>query len=265
MPTNVLKDLMDFRLSCTLVAAILLAPLSAFFSVHAQQEGTKVGPAQRWEAAGPMQQLPARFGQEGFNAAELLGAPVRDDWGRRVGDVEDIIVGRTGKIEKLVTEVGGFLEAGDQHIGVLWDDVQVGPEVRWVQVPLVELEDDLYSLGGRTPHGEDVVTPGAAWRVKDLIGEFTSIEGEERSVLVTDVAFGRDAEVLAVVVRRGDDYVGPGWERVMPYVGSRRGRFAYDLPAPSAPPRFEYIALEKLSRFADERNERRPGNDGGKR
>ncbi len=240
---------MQLRLRCNGIAA-LLVPLLAFSPAHAQQEAAKRESAQRREASSITARHPAWLYRDGFSASELIGTPVRDDWGRRVGDVEDIIADRAGTIEKVVAEVGGFLEFADQHVGVPWRDVQVGPDLRWVQVPLQEVESDTYSLGGGIPRGEDIAIANTAWRVSDLIGEYASIEDEERPLLVTDVVFTREGEVRAVVVKRGGDYVGPGWDHVHPYAGYRRGRYAYDQSQSRDSLRFEYVQFGHLSRFA---------------
>src|SRR5687768_16226802 len=89
--------------------------------------------------------------RNGLSASEMIDKPVRGANGERIGEVHDIIVDRNGQIAKLVVEVGGFFESGDQHIGVPWRGVKIGENMEFVQAPLREVRNGTYSLFGRVP------------------------------------------------------------------------------------------------------------------
>lgn len=108
--------------------------------------------------------------RNGLSASEMLDKPVRGENAERIGEVHDIIVDRNGQIAKLVVEVGGFFEAGDQHIGVPWRHAKIGEDMDFVEVPLHEVRDGTYSLFGRVRHGEDVPAALTSWRVNELLG-----------------------------------------------------------------------------------------------
>jgi sporulation protein YlmC with PRC-barrel domain len=51
-------------------------------------------------------------------ATHLLGERVYDAGGEAVGEVEDVLINRNGRVEALVIEAGGFLGIGERRIAV---------------------------------------------------------------------------------------------------------------------------------------------------
>ena len=195
---------------------------------------------------------------DGMSAAEMIDKPVRGERGEAIGEVHDIVVGRDGRIERLVVEVGGFFEVGDQHIGVPWKDVKIGENMRFVQVPLKEVESGTYSLFGRVPQGEKVPTTElTSWRVTELIGDYASLADVPRYGIVNDVIFDSTGRARAVVVRRGPAWGGYGLY-AYPYDGYYETAVVYPLPyrkdAVAAMPAFDYRKLGEQSRYAGTEN-----------
>jgi sporulation protein YlmC with PRC-barrel domain len=241
---------MELRRAFTAIVGLLL-PLVAQSAPNVQPEANPgiASQRERMLAAGDS----AGDGRPGFRASELLGTPVHDDWGHSIGNIEDIIVDRWGAIETLVAEVGGFLDLGGRRIAVLWRDVNPGPAMRWVQLP-IQLHSagrEMHSLGGPAAGVGELTTTENAWRVSELLGDHASVAGELRRGLVTDVIFSPDGRVRFVVLARDEHDAGPGWQRVRPYSGYRRGRYAYE---PGEEPLFDYVPPGSLSRFASERD-----------
>jgi sporulation protein YlmC with PRC-barrel domain len=191
--------------------------------------------------------------RDGVSARQLLEAPVRADTGRRIGEVKDIIVDRNGYISKLVVEVGGFVELGDQHIGIPWKDVSIGEDMEFVHVPLREVEKGTYSLYGEVPQGENVAMALASWRVNELIGDYARLADVPRYGLVTDVIFDNRGVAKAVIVERGRPAGGRG-AYAFPFAGFERGSLDYALPyrrdAVAALQPFDYAKLDQQSRYA---------------
>jgi sporulation protein YlmC with PRC-barrel domain len=239
---------MELRRALTAIAVLLLPLIAQSAPDIAPEAKPGIAPQQEQVlAAGD----PARDRRQGFRASELLGTPVHDDWGRSIGEVEDIIIDRWGAIETLVADVGGFLAFGERRIAVPWRDVNRAPSMRWVQVPiqLHSTESEMYSLGGPDAGRDALTTTMNAWRLSELLGDHASVAGETHRSLVTDVIFAADGRVRLVVLARERHYVGPGWQRVRPYSGYRRGRYAYEL---RDAPLFDYVPLGNLRRFASE-------------
>lgn len=188
-----------------------------------------------------------------WSADEMLGTDVRGANGEEIGEVKDIIVGPNGNIDKVVVEVGGFLEMGDQHIGVPWKDVQIGADMQDVQVPLREVESGTYSLYGVVPQGENVSVARQYWRVNELIGDYANLADAPRYGMVTDALFDKQGKLQAVIVnRRAGTWGGAGWYGY-PYAGYRPG-YAYDMPYRAADVRdygrFDYVVFVEQSEMA---------------
>lgn len=205
---------------------------------------------------------PASLGEvyrDGLSARELLDAPVRGENGETIGEVKDIVVNEHGFISELIVEVGGFLELGDQHIGVPWKDVMVGEDMRFIRVPLREVNDGTYSLAGRVPQGEEVSTAPGAWRVNELIGDYAILKDAPRAGLVRDLIFDNRGTVRALLV----DRLGRRGLFAYPFAGYYPGAYAHLDDAAIAPERFDYAELDRQSRYAGNRSSAAAG--GGRR
>ena len=66
----------------------------------------------------------------GWSGYEEVGA----DW-NQIGEIEDIVLNRSGELVGVVAEVGGFLDLGDKHVMLRVGDVD-----------LVPVDDQSYSL-----------------------------------------------------------------------------------------------------------------------
>jgi len=51
---------------------------------------------------------------------------VGPDW-NDIGEIEDVILDRSGKMIGIVAEVGGFLDIGDKHVMIMIDDIRLTP------------------------------------------------------------------------------------------------------------------------------------------
>jgi sporulation protein YlmC with PRC-barrel domain len=190
-----------------------------------------------------------------WSAQQMIGVDVRSRDGKEIGEVKDIIVGKSGGISKIVVEVGGVLEIGDQHIGVPWKDVQLGSDLRWISVPLEEVQNGTYSLYGRIPQGEDVSTAASQWRVNELVGDYASLTDVPRYGLVTDVIFDSEGKAQAVVVDRARGPWGGYGFYAYPYRDYNPTAYAYPLPYASGQivdlSSFDYRRLAEQSEYAN--------------
>jgi hypothetical protein len=112
-----------------------------------------------------------------MDEAEVIGAN-----GEEIGDVENIILNRQGRILGIVAEVGGFWDIGDTHVFVPWDQVRIGPDLDRVAVPVTEENVEDYSsfseerltrtTAGRTQVVADDLAAGQGiWKATDLIDD----------------------------------------------------------------------------------------------
>jgi sporulation protein YlmC with PRC-barrel domain len=63
--------------------------------------------------------------QQGLRATKIIDAVVKNDRGEEVGEVDDLIMSRNGKVKKVILSVGGFLKIGEKLVAVPFRDCQV--------------------------------------------------------------------------------------------------------------------------------------------
>ena len=61
-----------------------------------------------------------------WRSSRLIGVDVYNDANENIGDIEELIVDKSGKIEYVVLGVGGFLGMGEQYVAVSFD------KLKWV-------------------------------------------------------------------------------------------------------------------------------------
>jgi sporulation protein YlmC with PRC-barrel domain len=63
--------------------------------------------------------------QKGFRASKIIDQTVRNAQGEELGEVDDLIMSRNGKIKKVVLSVGGFLGVGDRLVAVPFKSLKI--------------------------------------------------------------------------------------------------------------------------------------------
>ncbi|EYD73961.1 hypothetical protein Rumeso_04558 [Rubellimicrobium mesophilum DSM 19309] len=184
----------------------------------------------------------------GISLDELIGAEVIGPEGDEdIGDVENVLFGPDGQALAVVAEIGGFLELGDTHVSIPWDQVEVmdgGDEVR---VPVTEesvrdytlFSDAVVSLGDvqevQQVSGDNAGVVGTGprvWRATDLVGDYARLldGGSLANYGYVEDAILRDGRIEAVVVSPDVTWGTPG-AYAYPYsVGWMPGTGYYDLP-----------------------------------
>lgn len=209
----------------TLFSTVVALGLAAALQPAAAQSKPDIADLKTWDRSALA---------KGWSARALLDHDVYGPGGKKIGDVEDILVGPDNKIRGIVVETEAFLDIGDVHAEVPWDQVSAGPEADSVSVPMTEdtLENFFIDRDDRN------VT--RAWRVDELIGDTVSLKDARRYGFVSDVIFGDNGKIVSVIVsaRYGARYgYGAGYP-VGPYVypfygynyGWTPGLANYDLP-----------------------------------
>jgi len=75
----------------------------------------------------PADAIIAAEGATDMRADKLIGTSVYNTEGEKVGDVQDIVFDKDGKIVGVVLKVGGLLGIGGKSVGIKWDEVKVSP------------------------------------------------------------------------------------------------------------------------------------------
>ena len=169
---------------------------------------------------------------EGWRADWLLDNDVLGPTGEEIGEVEDLIIGPDGRILSLVAEVGGFWDIGDTHVNIPWQEVVLGANFEYAQIPVSEETAEDYGMyvGRLTPtvaatdmvQVDDVETGWRAWRARELIGDYAYLQDLADYGYVTDLVFDRAGELQAVVVEPDVGY-GVYEEVAYPYYGYEYG------------------------------------------
>lgn len=166
---------------------------------------------------------------DGWTAEQLFDTEVRGASDEDLGEIENLVVNADGKVTKIIVEAGGLFDIGDTHLAVPWEEVEFGPDMEWVKVPVDEDSIENFSLFD----DEEVKTGPRAWRASELINDYVTLSDGVRYGIVQDIVFSKEGDVEAVVVYPDVAY-GVGRPYAYPYYGYDRefdpGAESYDLP-----------------------------------
>lgn len=101
-------------LTTTTLAAIALGS-----AAWAQTTAPAPAPAQ------PMPQAAQQPGQ--VNLERLIGRNIQNAQNETIGEIDAVMVDRSGKVQSVVVGVGGFLGLGERHVAINWDALSVAP------------------------------------------------------------------------------------------------------------------------------------------
>lgn len=165
----------------------------------------------------------------GIRSDELMGAEVIGANGDEIGNVENVVLNGQNEIIGVIAEVGGFVDIGDTHIIVPWEDVNVTDD--GVKVPVSQQNLDQFSLFGEdSPVSqenleqvarvtEDVNTGPQNWKLSSLLGDYAAMEDDVGYGYVDEAIFTEDGKLQAVIIESaGSPYAYPfygygyGWE-----------------------------------------------------
>jgi len=92
-----------------------------------------------------------------WRASKLVGLAVYNDSNEKLGDISEILLDKTGKINAVVIGVGGFLGVGQHDIAVGFD------KLKWVDEPIrAASADKMPGSSGATTTTRPSTTTGAA-------------------------------------------------------------------------------------------------------
>lgn len=106
-------------MKCFLTVALLSTAVmgSAAFAQSAQ-------PADRAAPAATAQSAEKMMLKDNWRASKLMGLNVYNEANEKLGDINELLVDKSGKIEAVVIGVGGFLGMGEHDIAVSMDKLK---------------------------------------------------------------------------------------------------------------------------------------------
>jgi sporulation protein YlmC with PRC-barrel domain len=202
--------------------------------------------------------------EDGWSAENLLGGTVHGPQGDDIGTVHNLLLNRDSEIVALIAEIGGFLEIGDTHVAVPWDEVEV-LDYEEVVIPVTaeNVEDypataDEYftrtDVGRLQTLEEDLETGPRVWKATNLLDENVVLEDGAAYGYVIDLIF--DGDVLrSVVVSAANPEIGYG-RHAYPFHGVGPGYWEPGLGYFTVPYRIEEISeLENVELVAPDSDE----------
>lgn len=101
-------------------AAVALALAAAVPAAYAQTSTTHETSATSNSAAMPGAGIQA----DEMRASKIIGSTVYDVQNRNIGSVKDLVLGKDGKVDKVVVDVGSFLGMGGKYVAIPLSDIK---------------------------------------------------------------------------------------------------------------------------------------------
>jgi PRC-barrel domain len=148
------------------VVAVLAAATAAPALAQPATAPAAGGASPAADAPAPVEAGRLRRTRGGWRAGRLVGAAVYDEGGQRIGAIDDLILGRDGRVAEAVLSVGGVLGIGAKLVGVPYERLRF--EERTEERPATVLGPPLPAGGpaardtARSAGAPAPVSPGAA-------------------------------------------------------------------------------------------------------
>ena len=65
-----------------------------------------------------------------WRASKLVGLNVYNDANEKIGEIDDVILDKSGRVDNVIIGVGGFLGMGEHHVAVSFD------KLKWMNEPV---------------------------------------------------------------------------------------------------------------------------------
>jgi sporulation protein YlmC with PRC-barrel domain len=108
-----------------LASTALAASLGLSAASYAQTSGTQQSPtpSQRVQSGASvlLQETPDDY----LAHQDLIGTSIRNTQNDTIGEVEDLVVEKSGRLKGVVVGVGGFLGIGEKHVALAWNEIQM--------------------------------------------------------------------------------------------------------------------------------------------
>ena len=103
------------------IAAVMAAPA---FAQEATTPSTQTPPA----ATAPAPMPAATLSAGDVSAKELLRLSVKNAANETVGDINDVMIGKDGKISAVIVGVGGFLGLGEKNVALPFEELTLATD-----------------------------------------------------------------------------------------------------------------------------------------
>jgi sporulation protein YlmC with PRC-barrel domain len=104
------------KIAMTAAAGLAIAAAVPAYSQTSTAPSTRAGVT----AATPNTAIQA----DEMRASKILGSTVYDVQNRNIGSVKDLILGKDGKVDAVVVDVGSFLGMGGKYVAIAMNDIK---------------------------------------------------------------------------------------------------------------------------------------------
>lgn len=112
------------------MATALLGTALIGGAAFAQTATTTASPDTAASASSSSTAINAISLKDNWRASKLVGLAVYNDGNEKLGDISEVLVDKTGKINAVIVGIGGFLGVGQHDIAVSFD------KLKWVNEPV---------------------------------------------------------------------------------------------------------------------------------
>ena len=111
-------------LTATAVVSMLAALPALAQMTPSPPSSTSPSTAPRADTAPGQLRYFSKFTNE-IRASKLIGTTVRNPAGETIGDINEILVDKSGKVAAVVVGVGGFLGMGEREVALAFESLQM--------------------------------------------------------------------------------------------------------------------------------------------
>lgn len=106
------------------------APPAAAPPAAAPSDAAIAAPERAAAAPATPERPPTRLAPGQLRFTDLDGATVHDARNKSIGEIEDVVIGRDGRVAAVVVEVGGFLGVGGKNVAIAYHELSVAADDR---------------------------------------------------------------------------------------------------------------------------------------
>jgi len=149
------EDMLGKHLALALLGTTLIAA-PALAQTNPPAGSTAASPAQIGAGNWLTQEQPGQW-----RASKLEGLDVYNQNNEKIGDISELLVDSTGKIQAVVVGVGGFLGLGERDVAIPFDQVKLVNEPRAVATTATTTDPNAPALPRATATAPGTASPTA--------------------------------------------------------------------------------------------------------
>ncbi|MDX1656324.1 MAG: PRC-barrel domain-containing protein, partial [Candidatus Competibacteraceae bacterium] len=131
-----------------------------------------------------------------WRVTDLLGMETRGMNEDDIGEIEDLLLTPSGRVEGVIIEGGGIFDIGDTHFRMDWHELDFTPGLEWVKIPMTE--ETVQGLADPLMDWDERLTLWT-WRATELLDSTVHLKDAPGYGIVTDLII-EDSQARAVLV-----------------------------------------------------------------